>query len=68
MSRIDNSDRSAWANSGPCEEFVEKIENQRDKLFRALLKDGEKHHSKNVEGYKAYEQVLRVIQDFKDLR
>ena len=64
---IDNSDRSDWARCDVAQEFIEKVKNQRGKAFRSLLKDGDKKHNQNAETYKAFDVILRMIDDFSKM-
>ena len=60
---IDKSDMARWATSKEAKAFVEEINIYRGQAFKALLKDGEKGHSKNAESYKAWEKVVTLLNE-----
>ena len=60
---LDRSDVLLWKNSGCTAELIEQIQVCQSQCLQRLLKDGEKKHSENAEGYKAYGKILKLIED-----
>ncbi len=59
---LDSSDMRQWAGSPATKAFIAEMNDQKDLVFKQLLKGGEKKHSENAESYKAFDKVLRLIE------
>lgn len=60
---VDSSDMHLWARSGATNAFIEEVQIQKELAFKNLLKGGSKNHDMNSECYKAYEKVLKLINE-----
>lgn len=59
----DKSDLSGWATSNEAKAFVAEIEVLKSKAHNLLLKEGAKNHDKNAECFKAYDSILKLLNE-----
>jgi hypothetical protein len=64
---IDKSDLTRWVGTQEALAFNKELIDMKEQAFRRLMKDGAVSHDKNSATYSAYEKILKLFEEAKNL-
>lgn len=67
LQNLDTSDLNLWATCPACDQFVEELQQLKAKALRCLINNGADEHEKFAQEYKAFEKVLGLIEEAREI-